>query len=71
MSFIEKHLIDTLVCAYCGKKTAWRYIWEADICLIWSNLRDWPLPGLSPTWRRLIDGACPCKPPAFPEPIGI
>lgn len=54
---MKSYFIDYLRCAYCGKKTAWRYIWEADVKIINGKFE------LFPNWTRLIQGACPCKVP--------
>ena len=61
------------ICAYCGRITAWRWIWNIKLCLVhvykdtYGEVLDDPIAlEVCPTrWRRLIDGACPCTPPAI------
>lgn len=54
---IKKYFVQNCYCAYCSKKTAWRYKWEARIIFVQGRLELWP------EWRRLINGACSCKVP--------
>ena len=56
------------ICPYCGLILAWRWVWDVEPCIVHTGTGSGIVLDLWPThWRRLIDGACPCIPPANKE----
>jgi len=63
-----------LICPYCGKLLATRKRWQLKIGWISGEISAVGLPtwllgfGFVPTWNRLVDGPCPCKPSIGKQP---